>query len=116
MDNDKQAGREVRSKERPNLVLLKARLLSDGGYTDRALHVLLDQPVHNVIKTPKELLEYTYRLGRIYQQSGNPSRALNYFEITIRDGMNQSWYFAENAALQSGLIYEQNNDWVNAAR
>jgi tetratricopeptide (TPR) repeat protein len=116
MDNDMQANREAKSKEPPNVVLLKVRLLSDGGYTGRAIHLLLDQPVQNFVKTLKDLLEYNYRLGRIYQQSGNQPNALKYFEITVRDGANQSWYFAENAALQSGLIYEQNKDWVNASR
>ena len=116
MDNDMQANREAKSKEQPNVILLKARLLSDGGYTDRAIHILLDQSVKNVVKTPKDLLEYNYRLGRIYQQSGNHPDALKYFGITMRDGAGQSWYFAENAALQSGIIYEQNKDYPNAAR
>ncbi len=116
VDNDMQANREAKSKEKPNVILLKARLLSDGGYTDRAIHLLLDQSVKNVVKTPKELLEYNYRLGRIYQQSGNNPDALKYFGITMRDGAGQSWYFAENAALQSGIIYEQNKDYSNAAR
>jgi hypothetical protein len=26
------------------------------------------------------------------------------------------WYFAENAALQSGIIHEQNKDYNNAAK
>jgi len=116
VDNDMQASREAKSKEQPNVILLKARLLSDGGYTDRAIHLLLDQSVKNVVKTPKDLLEYNYRLGRIYQQSGNHPDALKYFGITMRDGASQSWYFAENAALQSGIIYEQNKDYRNAAR
>lgn len=116
VDNDIQANREAKSKEQPNVILLKARLLSDGGYTDRAIHLLLDQSVKAVVKTSKDLLEYNYRLGRIYQQSGNHPDALRYFRITIRDGAGQSWYFAENAALQSGIIYEQNKDYPNAAR
>jgi tetratricopeptide (TPR) repeat protein len=116
VDNDIQANREAKADEPPNVVLLKARLLSDGGYADRAIHLLQDQGLHNVLKTPKDLLEYNYRLGRIYQQSGNHSSALRYFAITMRDGASQSWYFAENAALQSGLIFEQDKDYVNAER
>jgi tetratricopeptide (TPR) repeat protein len=116
IDNDIQANREAKSKEQPNIILLQARLLSDGGYSDRAIHLLLDQSVKNVVKTPKDLLEYNYRLGRLYQQSGNHTDALKYFGITIRDGAGQTWYFAENAALQSGIIYEQNKDFTNAAR
>jgi len=116
VDNDIQANREAKSKEQPNVILLKARLLSDGGYTDRAIHLLLDHSVKSVVKTPKDMIEYNYRLGRIYQQTGNHPEALKYFGITIRDGVGQSWYFAENAALQSGIIYEQNKDYRNAAQ
>lgn len=116
MDNDIQANREAKNQEPPNVILLKARLLSDGGYTDRALHLLLDQPVQSTVKKPKDLLEFNYRLGRIYQQSGNQTNALKYFELTLRDGTGQPWYFAENASLQSGLIYEQKKDYSNAAR
>ncbi len=116
IDNDMQANREARSGEQPNIILLKARLLSDGGYTDRAIHLLLDQSVKNIIRTQKDLLEYDYRLGRIYQESGNHNEALKYFGITILNGAGQSWYFAENAALQSGFIYEQDKDYSNASR
>ncbi|MGA2822433.1 MAG: tetratricopeptide repeat protein [Bacteroidales bacterium] len=116
VDNDIQANREAKYKEQPNIILLKTRLLSDGGYVDRAIHLLMDQSVKSVVKTPKDLLEYNYRLGRIYQQSGKQSEALKYFGITMRDGADQSWYFAENAALQSGMIYEQNKEYRNAAQ
>jgi tetratricopeptide (TPR) repeat protein len=114
VDNDIQARREAQSKERPNVTLLKARLLSDGGYTDRAIHLLLDQPVKNTVKSSKDLLEYNYRLGRIYQQSGNVPDALKYFRITIQDGTTQSWYYAENAALQSGILFEEKKEYVKA--
>ena len=116
VDNDIQANMEAKSGQNPNTVLLKARLLSDGGYTDRAIHVLLDQSLKSFIKTPKELLEYNYRLGRIYQQSGNLTEALKYFRNVIHDGKNQPSYFAENAALQSGIIFEQNKNYLNAEK
>jgi tetratricopeptide (TPR) repeat protein len=116
IDTDIQANREAKSKELPNTVLLKARLLCDGGYTNKAMNLLLNQSVKNFIKTPKELLEYNYRLGRIYQQSGNQPEALKYFSQTILAGGSQPWYFAENAALQSGIIYEQNKDFPMAER
>ena len=115
VDNDVQANREAKSGI-PNILLLKARLLSDGGYTDRAIQLLLDQSVKSIVKSTKDLIEYNYRLGRIYQQSGNKTEALKYFRITIHDGSDQTWYFAENAALQSGIIYEQNKDYLQAAQ
>jgi len=114
IDSDIQANMEAKSGQRPNVVLLKARLLSDGGYMDRAIHVLLDQSLKSFIKTPKELLEYNYRLGRIYQQSGDLTEALKYFSNVIHDGKNQPSYFAENSALQSGIIFEQNKKYPDA--
>jgi tetratricopeptide (TPR) repeat protein len=116
IDNDIQANMEAKSGQLPNVVLLKARLLSDGGYTDRAIHMLLDQSLRSFIKTPKELMEYNYRLGRIYQQSGDLTEALKYFRNVIHDGKNQPSYFAENAALQSGIIFEQNKKYPDAQK
>jgi tetratricopeptide (TPR) repeat protein len=114
VDNDIQAGREAKSKEPPNEILLRARLLSDGGYTDRAIQLLQGDNVKDFLKTTKDRLEYQYRLGRIYQQSGNFSGALRSFGATIKDGEGEPWYFAANAALQSGIIYEQLKDYGNA--
>jgi hypothetical protein len=42
--------------------------------------------------------------------------ALKYYAITMKDGAGQSWYFAENAALQSGIIFEQRKDYPEAGR
>ena len=114
IDADRQANREAKSKEIPNVILLKARLYCDGGYTGQALNLLLDNDVKNTFRSRKDLLECTYRLGRIYQQEGNTQSALRYFETTIHDGSEQVYYFAENAALQSGLICEQNKEYMRA--
>jgi tetratricopeptide (TPR) repeat protein len=114
VDADRQANREAKEKEIPNVVLLKSRLYCDGGYTARALQLLLSGDARNSFHTPRDLLEYTYRLGRIYQQAGNTSEALRYFATTIQDGAEQPWYFAESAALQSALICEQNKDYSRA--
>jgi tetratricopeptide (TPR) repeat protein len=114
MEADAQADREARSGEIPNLLLLKARLLFDGGYLDRALGFLQAPDATRHLITKKDNLEYTYRLGRIMQMKGRSAEALDCYTKTIRDGADQSWYFAANAALQSGLIHEKNKDYKNA--
>ena len=61
-------------------------------------------------------MEYNYRMGRIYQESGNNDKALVYFSQAIHTGINQPWYFAANAALQEGMIYEEMQDFINAEK
>ena len=98
----------------PNLVLLKARLLFDGGYYDKALNELLNSPTKSFLFTRKDLVEYSYRLGRIYHESGNPDKALSFYRLTIQRGKNDPWYFAAASALQMGLIYESRGDFSRA--
>jgi tetratricopeptide (TPR) repeat protein len=51
-------------------------------------------------------LEYLYRIGRVYHESGKTSEAIRFYKLTIDKGEDKPWYFAANAALQLGLIYE----------
>ena len=113
-DEDRQAVREAESKQIPNLVLLKARLLFDGGYYEKALTEMLSHPARSFLSTRKDLTEYSYRLGRIYHESGNTAKALSYYKLTIQRGRNDPWYFAAASALQMGLIYENRGDLVRA--
>ncbi len=106
VDEDRQALLEARKKEVPNITLLKARFLFDGGYYDQAIHELLDRSLKEIINTKKDLLEYTYRMGRIYHETANFPKAFQYYKQTIKLGSGQPWYFAANAALQMGIINE----------
>jgi len=106
VDEDRQALLEAHKKEVPNITLLKARFLFDGGYYDRAIHELLDRSLKEILNTKKDLLEYTYRMGRIYQETANFPKAFQYYKQTLKLGSGQSYYFAANAALQMGIINE----------
>jgi len=114
VDEDKQASKETNSVDYPNSYLLRARLLFDGGYYFLALNELLDKPVNFIVKTKKDFIEYTYRLGRIYHESDKISKALEYYQNTIDHGKSSPFYFAAAAAWQMGLIYENQKDWGNA--
>ena len=49
-------------------------------------------------------------MGRIEQGLKNNREALRHYKETIREGEDSPWFFACNAALQSGLIYEKLGD------
>jgi tetratricopeptide (TPR) repeat protein len=95
----------------PNIILLKARLLFDGGYYNKAKNLLLTDI--NGFKDD-DIIERYYRLGRIAQKSGDIDEAKLYLKKTIETGKNSTRYFAGNAALQLGIIYEKENNFEKA--
>ena len=105
LDGDKQAMAEAGEPSPPDLSLLKARLLFDGGYYKEALSAL-ENPVASGNWSKREKIEYTYRLGRIYHKSGNIANAILNYTETLNQGSAFPYYFAANAALQLGNIYE----------
>jgi len=113
-DEDKQAGFEAADGVPPNLVLLRARLLSDGGYYGPALDELLDHPVRSVVRSKRDFVEYSYRLGRIYHETGNLARAAGNYRQTIARGKTEPYYFAAGAAYQLGLLYENSGAFEKA--
>lgn len=117
IDEDKQAIQEARSGMLPSRILLKARLLFDGGYYDRALDEMNGHPVRSYLKTSRDLIEYTYRLGRIFQEKKEFDKAIGYYRQTIQRGKAEPYYFACASALQMGLMYEalRNNTLADSA-
>ncbi|MCG3166668.1 MAG: hypothetical protein POELPBGB_02448 [Bacteroidia bacterium] len=113
-DEDKQAQKEADEGIVPNLKLLKARLLFDGGYYLQALTVLVKEGNAKDFTSEKDQLEFTYRLGRIYHSWGKQDEAIPYYELTIEKGAKSTHYFAANASLQLGLIYEEKKDYKKA--
>ncbi len=113
VEADKKAFNEAQSGIRPNLTLLKSRLLSDGGYHREALQVLAGKSSAD-FATPLEKLEFTYRLGRIYDDLGMEDKAKNAYEATVKYGEKSTAYFAARAALQNGLIFEKEANCTQA--
>ncbi|MEM9990747.1 MAG: tetratricopeptide repeat protein [Bacteroidota bacterium] len=113
MDNDKSALKEANAKERPDPIILKARLLLDGGYYQRAFAVLQTTSVDKMLHE-KAGLEYTYFMGRITHQLQRYEEALKFYEETIEAGRDKSWYFACRAALERGIIFEQQGQYKAA--
>lgn len=105
VDGDQQAKREEASHDMPDPDLLRARLLSDGGYHEKA-YALLVQKAFRYTEGSKYGIEFSYRMGRITQALKNYPEALGYYQATIEKGADKPMYFACSAALNTGLIYE----------
>jgi tetratricopeptide (TPR) repeat protein len=112
-DADKAAAREADSGEIPDVRLLRARILFDGGYYEKAYQFLKNRAAEFTYQ-PRVQLEYTYRMGRIAHKLGKTAEARQYYEQTINSGEQQPWYFACNAALQTGYLLEEKKDMENA--
>jgi tetratricopeptide (TPR) repeat protein len=112
-DADKQAQKEAESGRWPNELLLKARLLDDGGYYSQALQVLAGKEAKS-FPDPAERLEFYYRTGRIFDALGRQAEAIAAYGEAIKLGENRREYYGARAALQMGYIYENRGDKKNA--
>ena len=113
IDEDKDAQNEASVVEIGNRILLRSRLLFDGGYYEKAQHELAGIPLDSFPKY-KDQLEVTYRLARIYQKAGQEEKAIDLYKKTIDNGSSATFYFAANSALMMGMIYEEKKDLGNA--
>lgn len=114
-DDDKQALAEAKENKIPDKTLLKARLLFDGSYYDRAYKLLVTQS-ENYYNDGEVPIEYTYRMARITHKLNNLKEALINYEFIIDKMKEPKSYLTCNAALQAGIIYEHQHNWVNASK
>lgn len=98
----------------PNLQLIKARLLFDGGYYELAQQELNKLKASNLNKV-YEALEFSYRQARVAHRLKKEDRAIQYYQKVLVDGVDQPYYFACNATLQLGIIYENKGQKNKAA-
>jgi tetratricopeptide (TPR) repeat protein len=112
-DADKQAQKEAESGKWPNQVLLRARLLNDGGYYTQALQELSTRKPSSFPEAADQL-EFEYRSGRIYDDLGREAEAVAAYQEALSMGKNRKEYYGARAALQLGYIYEKRGDKKNA--
>jgi tetratricopeptide (TPR) repeat protein len=110
-EKDKQALNEANNPV-PNIQLLKARLLYDGGYYEKALGLLHEAD----FKQPTEKTEYYYRLGRIYEALNKNEEALQAYQQCINTGGGTGYYYAPTSALRMGNIYEREKNASKAVK
>lgn len=106
VDADRRAERFAKEDMWPNLVLLKASWMIDGGYYTKALALLGNYKEADFSSIP-EAAEYNLRMGRIYDELGDDNKALQYYARAMYVGGARKEYFAARASLQAAFIYER---------
>lgn len=115
IDDDIEAMREVKSGILHEKCLLRARLLYDGGfYLESLKEINLCSP--SSFGRLRHIEEYHYRLGRIYQATGNDSLALSMFLECLKFPTPTGSYYRPNSALMIALIHESRGNKLDAVR
>jgi hypothetical protein len=105
-DEDKHAYKECSSPILQNNILLKLRLLSDGGYYVQANELLNKFSLTNFASLEQKE-EFLYRSARIHHLSGNIPRAIEFYGKIVNITQVQNAYYPAMSSLQLGVIYEQ---------
>jgi tetratricopeptide (TPR) repeat protein len=101
---DKYAAHSLSEKELPNVPLSKVRYLTDGGYY-REAEKILNKIDRKDLRSPRDHAEYSYRKARLAHKMGRADAEQLYLETVSLTGQ-ENWYFAPNACLQLGFIYQ----------
>lgn len=112
-DADKQALQEAQSSSWPDPLLLKARLLEDGGYFTASLQLLQNKKSSD-FRPGRDQVEYTYRMGRLQDDLGRAAAAIPYYEQTFSQGKQLREHFAARAAWHLGVIFERRKELARA--
>lgn len=112
-DEDKKALKEAESNIQFHPGLLKARMLFDGAYLAEAEKELNQYKIED-FSDLRSQIEFFYRKGRVAHASEQFDLALKNYQRTLELGTDQVFYFACNAALQTGLIYEELKEYKTA--
>jgi tetratricopeptide (TPR) repeat protein len=112
-DDDKDALAEAKDSLPPDVTLLRARLLFDGGYYIRAVKEISYFRLSNKLSL-KDELEYTYRYARLFHKISMADKAIQYYQLTFEKGKNERYYYAANSALLLANIYEGEKEYAKA--
>ena len=110
---DKSAAHSLSEKDLPNIPLAKARHFTDGGYYRDAEKVLSKINGGN-LKGKRDEVEFLYRKARLAHKMRRPEAEKLYLETIALTGQ-ENWYFAPNACLQLGIIYQSQQKIKEAA-
>ncbi|SMC74311.1 tetratricopeptide repeat protein [Pedobacter nyackensis] len=111
-ERDKQALQEVAAGV-PNVGLLKARLLFDGGYYSKSMEILAGIKAEDLTAV-KDKTEYYYRLGRNSDELGKWDAALENYQKAVNYGKGLKAYFSAKSALSMGKIYMMKKSYPQA--
>ncbi len=97
----------------PDLKLLQARLLFEGGSYEKSL-VILEQCKLENLKTEEYQLEHTFRKARVLHLMRKNEDAMKLYESVWAKGNKKPYYYACSAALFMGQIWEVRKEWEKA--
>lgn len=103
---DRYAEKFANYKPLPHFILMKVRLLTDGGKFAKAIH-FLDQYSEKDFDLLRDKIEFHYRKARAFHEGGQVEKAIDFYEKTIALNQKKAYYFAANSCLQLGKIYEK---------
>lgn len=92
----------------PDPELVKANLLLDGSYLDRFNATITSYPISESTFLPYAL-KYYLLMGRYNVSLGDASAAEKLFNRVIDEGEDEDYYFAAEAAMHLGYLYETTN-------
>ncbi len=107
LDEDKKAHNDAVKDKTPQINLISARFLYDGGYYKKSLNQL--EKIHNpnLLSNSEDYIEYWYRKGRIMQALNKKEKMLEYFKEAYISGTDSKTYFSAMSALQLAKEYEK---------
>jgi hypothetical protein len=114
IDEDKVALKEALKNHMNSPILLRSRLLYDGGYYEQAQLELVSE---NTLSDYAAFFdEYYYRLARIKSKLNYlDEQVITQYQKALDIGKKSTNYYAPMSALQIGLIYEK-QDKLNKAK
>jgi hypothetical protein len=105
-DEDIQVDKNIEKGIYPNVDVLKARLLFDGGFYVQAENMFKEIAISS-LKGSYQQSEYYYRYGRVMQEQKKYAKAIEYFTESIKIAHKSNLYFAPYSSLQLGNIYSK---------
>jgi len=103
------------NKPTPHPILLKTRLLYDGGYTGEALKAI-EEVNPKKLATIQLKAEFCYRRGRIAQKQGEMPRALKLYEACSLFALDSEEYYGAYASIYIADYHLKEGDTVLARK
>ncbi len=114
-ERDREALYDASLDYEPDINLVKARLLIDGGYSDRFKKMIRAFEINPGKGLPYQL-EYNFLIGRYAIAMNNWPKAISHFKWVIENGRDEDYSFASEAALNLGEIYEKEGRYGSAKK
>jgi hypothetical protein len=114
-ERDREALYDANLDYTPDICLTKAHLLIDGGYYDEYLsEIQVYKAINNEFLPYK--LEYYLIEGKAAELKNNYQLAVKHYKYVIDNGSDEDYYFACEAALRCGILFEKSGKLETAKK